>query len=117
MRKEKNRTRYSVSLSEYTIEKINDISLTTGMKKTKVIDKAIKISFGKYNSNKVELLLSGGKPLTGRCCFSTSLNKEDIKKIEIMSADIGLSKSEFIEKGLMSLFDIYENDKMHFLKL
>lgn len=117
MRKEKNRTRYSISLSEFTIGKINDISTSTGLKKSKIIDKALKISFYKYETDKIGFLLSGNRSASGRACFSTSLDKEDIKKVDIMSKNMSLSKAEFIEKGLVLLFEIYENDKMHFLEL
>lgn len=117
MRKEKNRTRYSISLSEDSIKKIDDISTSTGLKKTRIMDKALKLSFDKYENNKVEFLLSGCKSASGRACFSTSLDKDDIKKIEKASKDMDLNKSEFVEKGLMFLFDIYENNKMHFLEI
>lgn len=117
MRKEKNRTRYSISLSENSIEKIDDISASTGLKKSKIIDKALKISFSRCETDKVKFLLSGRSQTSGRVCFSTSLNKEDIKKLDIMSGSMSLNKGEFVERGLISLFDIYENDKMHFLEL
>lgn len=117
MRKEKNRTRYSISLSEYSIDNINKISASTGIKKTRIMDKALKLSFNEYENNKIEFLMSGCQTGTSRACFSTSLDKEDIKRLEVASQDVNLNKGEFVERGLISLFKIYENDKMLFLKI
>ena len=117
MRKEKNRTRYSISLSEGSIKKIDDISMSTGLKKTRIIDKALNLSFEKYKKDKVAFLLSKHNVSPGRSCFSTSLDKEDIKILDIISKETALNKSEIVEKGLVNLFDIYEDDKLHFLEL
>lgn len=52
-----------------------------------------------------------------RTQFSTSLSKKDIKKIDEIKSETGLTKSKILDKALKLLFDVYQNDIEKFNKL
>lgn len=51
VRKEKNRTQFSTSLSKKDIEKIDEIKSETGLTKSKILDKALKLLFDVYQND------------------------------------------------------------------
>lgn len=117
MRKEKDRTRYSTSLSEKNIEKIDKLSLETGLKKTRIIDKALKMAFSLYESDKLAFYSVCTSDNSGRKGYSTSLDKDDIKEIDNIAYDTGLNKNQILDKALFLIFKIYDEDKIRFFDI
>lgn len=117
MRKEKDRTRYSTSLGEKDISKIDELASETGLKKTRIIDKALKLAFNLYENDKLAFLQLCALDGSSRKAYSTSLNKDDIKEIDNIATATGLNKNQILDKALFLVFKLYSDDKIRFFEI
>lgn len=116
VRKEKNRTRYSTFiLSEY-LNDINSICENINIKKTRFLDKSLKLAFELYSSDRASFYKTSADNLK-KVSYSTSLDKEDILRIKEISSETGISNYQIINKGVGLLLDICKEDNFKFFRV
>ena len=120
-RKEKNRTRYSTFILNDYLNDMDKMCASIKVKKTRFLDKSLKLAFDLYNENKYEFLqMSEDITDNGnykKSSYSTSLDRNDISKIEDISAKTGLNKYQIINKGISLLLDKCKEDYYEFFNI
>lgn len=120
-RKEKNRTRYSTFILNDYLNNMDKMCTSIKVKKTRFLDKSLKLAFDLYNENKYEFLqMSEDITDNGnyeKSSYSTSLDRNDISKIEDISAKTGLNKYQIINKGISLLLDKCKEDYYEFFNI
>ena len=120
-RKEKNRTRYSTFILNDYLNDMDKMCASIKVKKTRFLDKSLKLAFDLYNENKYEFLqMSEDITDNGnykKSSYSTSLDRNDISKIEDISVETGLNKYQIINKGISLLLDKCKEDYYEFFNI
>ena len=120
-RKEKNRTRYSTFILNDYLNDMDKMCASIKVKKTRFLDKSLKLAFDLYNENKYEFLqMSEDITDNGnykKSSYSTSLDRNDISKIEDISAKTGLNKYQIINKGISLLLNKCKEDYYEFFNI
>ena len=120
-RKEKNRTRYSTFILNDYLNDMDKMCASIKVKKTRFLDKSLKLAFDLYNENKYEFLqMSEDVTDNGnyeKSSYSTSLDRNDISKIEDISVETGLNKYQIINKGISLLLNKCKEDYYEFFNI
>ena len=120
-RKEKNRTRYSTFILNDYLNDMDKMCASIKVKKTRFLDKSLKLAFDLYNENKYEFLqMSEDITDNGnyeKSSYSTSLDRNDISKIEDISVETGLNKYQIINKGISLLLNKCKEDYYEFFNI